>query len=147
MKFLPLDLSLNTPVPPTVADRTEAASIIGEIAERLIELAECSGEAFAQRWIMRLATLYGNPECPRSGWVYVRLCTGDMSELVASHADHGAILHRSKQGEHKEHVQALRVIKLHFPELAQAITELENRQAKRMQSNDSDEPRRKPERL
>lgn len=135
MKFLPLDLSKNTPVPATVSDRSEAASIVAEIAERLIELAECAGEPVAQRWVMRLATLFGNPECPRSAWVYLRLCTGDFSELVASHADHGATLHRSKQGEHKEHAHALRVIKLHFPELAQAITELENRQ------NDKDQTR------
>jgi hypothetical protein len=107
--------------------RSQAAAITGEILERLLELAEVSGESTVQRWIMRLATLFGNPDCPRAAWVYIRLGTGNLSELTASHETHGAAVHRSKQGEHKEHVKALRVIKLHFPELAHAISELENR--------------------
>lgn len=124
MKTIELTPQMN--IPEVRVERTQGALIIGETAERLIEFAEIAGEAKAQKWILRLACLF-QTECPRSAWVYLRLCTGDLSELTASHAEHGAILHRSKQGEHKEHTEALRVIKRHYPELAQAITELEKK--------------------
>ena len=110
-----------------VFERTEGAAILGEAAERLIEFAEGEGEARAQKWILRLACLFQS-ECPRAGWVYLRLCTGDLSELTASHSEKGAELHRSKQGEHKEHKAALRVIARHYPEVASAILELEHKQ-------------------
>lgn len=109
-----------------IFERSDAASIIGEIAVRLVELSFVMGEAKSQRWLLKLGTLFGS-ECPRAGWVYLRLCTGDLSEITASHAEHGALIHRSKQGEHKEHREALRVIARHFPELAEAITELERK--------------------
>ncbi len=125
-RFVPLDLSTAKNVAAPV-ERSEAASIVGEISERLIELAEVTGEARTQRWVMRLAALCGSPECPRAGWVYLRLCTGNLDELTASHADHAAGMARSKQGEHQEHAHAMRVIGLHFPELAHAIAELEQR--------------------
>ncbi len=128
MKTVELRPNANIPAQPTTSDRTEAAAIIGEIAERMIELSEAIGEPKSQRWIMRLACLFGS-EVPRSAWVYLRLCTGDLSEITASHADHGAILHRSKQGEHKEHAAALRVIARHYPELRDAIVELERKAA------------------
>ena len=124
MKTVELTPQMN--IPDVHVERSESGAIVAEIAERLIEFAEASGEAKAQRWILRLACLF-NTECPRSAWVYLRLCTGDLSELTASHAEHGAVLHRSKQGEHKEHKEALRVIKRHYPELASAINELENK--------------------
>ena len=111
-------------IPVVHIDRSEQAAIIAETAERLIELAEMGGESRAQKWVLRLACLFQS-ECPRSAWVYLRLCTGDLSEVTASHAEHGAIIHRSKQGEHKEHKESLRVIARHFPELAEAIKELE----------------------
>lgn len=121
-----VELTAQMSVPEKQLERSEAAAIVGEISERLIEFAECGGESKAQRWLLRVGALFGS-ECPRAGWVYLRLCTGDLSELTASHAEHGALIHRSKQGEHKEHKEALRVIARHFPELAEAIRELENK--------------------
>lgn len=97
-----------------------------EISDLFVEMEEEIGEKLVKKLILRLATLFQS-ECPRAAWIYLRLCTGDLSELTASHAEHGAILHRSKQGEQKEHTEALRVIKRHYPELAQAITELEKK--------------------
>lgn len=124
MKTIELTPQMN--IPDVQFERSEVAAIMGETAERLIEFAEIAGEAKAQRWILRLACLF-NTECPRSAWVYLRLCTGDLDELTASHADNGEQMARSKQGEHKEHKEAMRVIKRHYPELAKAIDELENK--------------------
>lgn len=115
-------------IPEARVERTEAAAIIGETAERLLEFAEIVGEQKAQRWVLRLACLF-QTECPRSAWVYLRLCTGDLSEITASHSQHGAAMARSKQGEHKEHKLSLAVIKRHYPELAEAIEQLERKRA------------------
>lgn len=103
--------------------RSHAAAITGEIAERLLELGEVQGEARTQKWLLRLATLFGS-ECPRAGWVYLRIQTGDLGELTASHSEHGEQMARSKQAEHKETDEALRVITRHYPELGKAINEL-----------------------
>jgi hypothetical protein len=121
-----VELKANMRLPEVVFERTDEAALLGEIAQRLIEAAEIGGEARIQKWILRMACLFST-ECPRSAWVYLRLCTGDLSAVTASHATIGAALHRSKQGEHKEHKQALRVIARHFPELAVAIAELERK--------------------
>lgn len=117
-------LDPNMAAPERVHERSEAAAITGEVAERLLELAEILGEAKAQRWVLRVAGLFGT-DCPRSAWVYLRLATGDLSEITASHEQHAALLARTKQGEHKEHKKALLTIARHFPELARAIQELE----------------------
>jgi hypothetical protein len=124
MKSVELTPQMN--IPEIKIERSEAAAIIGETAERLLEFAEIAGEGKAQRWILRLACLFQS-ECPRSAWLYLRLSTGDLSELTASHATHGETMHRSKQAEHKEHKEALRVIAKNYPELADAIRELENK--------------------
>lgn len=97
-----------------------------EINKLFVEMSEIKGERITKKLILRIATLF-QTECPRAGWVYLRLATGDLSEVTASHAEHGAIVDRSKQAEHKEHAEALRVIARHYPELATAINELEQK--------------------
>jgi hypothetical protein len=97
---------------------------MGEIAERVLELAEVQGEARTQRWLLRMGAMASDPQCPRALWHYLRFATGDLSALTDSHAKLGALLARSKQAEHKEHRIALTVIARHFPEVARVLQEL-----------------------
>lgn len=122
MKTCELDPNLR--VPETTLERSPAASLSAEIAERLLELCEVQGEAKTQRWLLRVAALAGNSTCPRAVWFYLRLATGDLGELTASHREHGEAMHRSKQGEHKEHALALEVIGKMMPEVRVAIEQL-----------------------
>ena len=118
------ELGTNTQTASTFFERNESAKIFGEICVRYLELAKESGELKTQKLHLRISALFG-PDCPRAAWVFFRLCTGDLSEITASHSEHGSIISRSKQAEHKEHQKALEVIALHFPELADAIKDLE----------------------
>jgi hypothetical protein len=107
-------------------ERSDSAAIVAEIAERVIELSERFGEAKAQKWVLKLADMFRG-QCPEAGWLYLRVCTGDMSQIKASHSQSAIKKHCSKQYDHKQHAEALRVIKLNFPALAEAIKELENK--------------------
>lgn len=109
---------------PTVTERSPSGVLMGEIAERLLELCETQGEARTQRWLLRMGAMAGDPQCPRALWHYLRFATGDLSALTDSHAKLGAQLARSKQAEHKEHHLAHAVIARHFPEVARVLKEL-----------------------
>jgi hypothetical protein len=50
-----------------------------------------------------------------------------MEQIKASHSESARKKHFSKQYDHKQHKEALRIIKLNFPALANAIEELENK--------------------
>lgn len=118
-----VQLPRNLVAPPTTIERSEPSVIMGEIAERLLELCEVQGERRTLLWLLKLGAM-GGSECPRAVWHYLRFATGDLSALTDSHALLGSRLARSKQAEHKEHHLALAVIKRHHPELAQALAEL-----------------------
>jgi hypothetical protein len=107
-----------------VTERTQSGILMGEIAERVLELCDAQGEARTQRWLLRMAAMASDPQCPRALWHYLRFATGDLSALTDSHAMLGAQMARSKQAEHKEHRHALEVIARHFPEVARVLREL-----------------------
>ena len=107
-----------------MTERSPAGILMGEIAERILELCEAQGEARTQRWILRMGAMAGDPQCPRALWHYLRFATGDLSALTDSHAKLGALLARSKQAEHKEHRHAIEVSARHFPEVARVLKEL-----------------------
>lgn len=107
-----------------MTERSPSGILMGEIAERILELCEAQGEARTQRWILRMGAMAGDPQCPRALWHYLRFATGDLSALTDSHAKLGALLARSKQAEHKEHRHALEVVARHFPEVARVLKEL-----------------------
>ncbi len=109
---------------PIETERSYAAALTGEIAERMLELCKVQGEARTQRWLLRMAAMAGDSRCPRALWHYMRIVTGNLTELTDSHATLGAQLARSKQAEHKEHKHALAVVEFHFPELARVLKEL-----------------------
>lgn len=122
MKTVPLSPRLADK--PNTTERSPAGVLMGEIAERMLELCEAQGEARTQRWLLRMAAMTGDPQCPRALWHYLRFATGDLNALTDSHAKLGALLARSKQAEHKEHRLALTVIARHFPEVARVLQEL-----------------------
>lgn len=108
------------------AERSEEALIIGEICERITELAEMSSSTRARtaKWLMRVAALFADRESTDAGWLYLRLSTGDLSQLTSSFSEMGGARHRTKQAEQQEQERALKVIARHFPELQSAIVEL-----------------------
>lgn len=114
---------------PNVTERSEAGVLMGEIAERLIELCEVQGEPKTQRWILRMAQCARDPECSRAIWYYLSFAVGDLSAITTSHSERGGKremrgMCRSKQGEHKEHRRALIVVGRYFPEVARVLREL-----------------------
>lgn len=124
-------LSNNMADPATVFDRSPGALVVGEICERVLELAEMKGERWTAAWLVRMAGLAQDPECPRALWLYVRLSTGDLGQITNSFSGRGNEHCRSKQAEQQENEHALRVIQRHYPELGRAITELLARDKKR----------------
>ena len=105
-------------------ERSERAGIVGEICERLQEWSELDSRSRVHSWLCRLATLGGDAESTEALWMYLRISTGDLSQVSASFSELGATHHRSKQAEQQETERALRVIQRHFPELAHELQEL-----------------------
>lgn len=97
-----------------------------EICERLIELSDNKTRAHVVRWIHRMSDIARDDESTEALWLYLRLSTGDLSQLMASLSQRGLERSRSKQAEHIEQRKALRVLGRHFPEIAAQIEALEN---------------------
>lgn len=122
MKTLPLSPHLSTDASPwSQSARSESVAILGEISERLLEWAEHDGRHRVSSWLMRVSTLASDPDSVDAVWLYLRLSTGDLSQLTASFSELGEARHRSKQAQAQEHTRALKAIARHFPELAEAI--------------------------
>lgn len=103
-------------------ERDPEAAIVGEIAVRLLEIAEVAGPTRATGLIQKLSAL--SLVSSEGFWATVRLMTGDLSELTTSYAELGKINGRSKQGEQQARLRALNAIKQHFPLIAAALVEL-----------------------
>lgn len=128
MKTYPLSPHLSNAASPWSQDkRDESAAIMGEIAQRLIEWSEIDGRHRVSSWLMRVSTLASDPDSVDAVWLYLRLSTGDLSQLTASFSELGEARHRSKQAQAQEHGRALKAIARHFPELAEAIKGLAKR--------------------
>ena len=128
MKTLPLSPHLATTASPwSQSPRSESIAILGEVSERLIEWAEHEGRHRVSSWLMRVSTLASDPESVDAVWLYLRLSTGDLSQLTASFSELGEARHRTKQAQAQEHSRALKVIARHFPELREAIDGLSKR--------------------
>lgn len=108
----------------TQTPRSQESVLMSEIAERLIEWSECRSRKRAHHWLSRIATLANDEDSVDALWIYLRLATGDLSQLTASYSEIGEARHRTKQAEQQEHARALRVVSRHFPELRSAIDEL-----------------------
>lgn len=119
MKTVPL--SPNLVAPPSAVERSEEAVLVGEIAERLLEWREVSGQHKPARWLMRLATLASDRESTDAWLLYLRLSTGDVGQITKSFSEQGAERARTKQAEQQEQERCLRVIGRHYPELRSAI--------------------------
>jgi len=104
--------------------RSKRAELMGEICERLIEWAELESRETVHRWITRIATLSGDPESREAVWLYLRIGTGDLSQLTASFSELGAQHTMTKQAQQQEDERARRVIGRHFPEVHRALADL-----------------------
>lgn len=124
MKTLPLSSGISHGTWETPTDRSERATLVGEISERLIEWRQIDGPKRVHSWLSRLATLGGDAESKDALWLYLRMSTGDLSQLTASFTELGAQSHCTKQAKQQEHERALRVIARHFPELARELQQL-----------------------
>jgi hypothetical protein len=107
-----------------VSDRSERAAIMGEICERLVEWSEMRSRREVHSWLCRLATIGGDADSSEALWLYLRISSGDLSQLTASFSELGAVRHRTKQAEQQEMERAVAVIQRHFPELAAALQSL-----------------------
>ena len=75
-------------------------------------------------WLCRLATIGGDADSSEALWLYLRISSGDLSQLTASFSELGAVRHRTKQAEQQEMERAVAVIQRHFPERAAALQSL-----------------------
>ena len=123
MKTLPLSPSVSADGR-GVSDRSERAAIMGEICERLVEWSEMRSRREVHSWLCRLATIGGDADSSEALWLYLRISSGDLSQLTASFSELGAVRHRTKQAEQQEMERAVAVIQRHFPELAAALQSL-----------------------
>lgn len=119
MKTIPLTPNMDFAQPELT--RSAEAVLVGEICERFVEWSEDCGRRRVHSWLSRVATLACDPESTEAVWLFLRLSTGDLSELTASFSELGADHHRSKQAQQQETERAMRVILRHFPELAKQI--------------------------
>lgn len=124
MKTVPLTPNMDFAQPELT--RSDEAVIVGEICERLIEWSDDKGRRRVYSWLSRVATLAGDPESTEALWLFLRIHTGDLSEITASFSELGAIHHRSKQAQQQETERAMRVIIRHFPEVAKQLESLKH---------------------
>lgn len=103
-------------------ERSEEASIWGEIARRLLDAKEATSAHRASVMLSKLHAL--SLIHPEALWMVVSLLTGDLSEITKSYTEMGKEHARSKQGEEQARARALLGIQKHFPHLAKAIIEL-----------------------
>jgi hypothetical protein len=125
MKTVPLSPNLSQLPWARRGQTTEEHAIICEICERLVEWSEITTREHVRSWLSRIATMAGDSECPNAVWLYLRLSTGDLSQLTASFAELGSARHMSKQAEQQESERAMRVIVRQLPHLADAMRELQ----------------------
>jgi len=123
VKTIPLYAGISQGIE-TSPERTPRSALVAEIAERLCEWRDMDGPRKVHSWLSRLATIGGDPESSEALWLYLRISTGDMSQLSASFTELGAQHHRTKQAEQQETERALRVIQRHFPEVARELKQL-----------------------
>lgn len=123
MKLVPLNVNIAESAYGEV-QRSKRAELMGEICERLIEWAELENRETVHRWLTRIATLGGDPESQDAIWLYLRIGTGDLSQLTASFTELGSQRKKTKQAQQQEDERARLVIARHFPELHRALADL-----------------------
>ena len=131
MKTVGLHPQISEALSPYHEPRTvsESAQLHAEIAERLLEWSEKKTRGHVARWLLRVTDLVRDAESSEAFWLYLRLSTGDLSQLTSSFSEQGEGRSRSKQAQHQEQARALRVIARHFPEVARQIDALQGRGA------------------
>jgi hypothetical protein len=103
-------------------ERGELAAITGEIAVRLIEMAEVSNPQKVMQWVQKLSAV--SKADHKAFWMLIRIWSGDMSELTMSYSQQGAKETRSKQACQQEMERILRVLDETYPGAAESIKEL-----------------------
>ena len=117
------ELTPNIPDRPHERERSEAATIAGEWAERSIEMAEIMGKEKAGLLIVRIGQIWIDD--PRAMWLVLSLMTGNLGEVTRSYTDQAKDGdRRSKQAVQQELEVLLAKIERRFPELAKAIASL-----------------------
>ncbi len=111
----------------TPREVSTSAQLHAEVAERLLEWSAVRNRAHVASWLLRLADLVRDSDSSDALWLYLRLSTGDLSQLTTSFSAQGAARGRTKQAAHQEQARALRVIARHFPEVARQIDALQGR--------------------
>ena len=119
MNTVALSGNLQIPPPPVTSDQ---ARLVAEVAERLIEWSDMACRERVLRWVQRVAGL--GRDCPPAMWIYLRLQTGDMSELTRSYRELGIDRCESKQAVQQELERVMAVLTAHYPEMADAVQEL-----------------------
>lgn len=107
---------------PTTVERGEEAAITGEIAARLVEMADVSSKAKVVQWVQKLALIA--KEEPAAFWVVIRVWSGDLHELTRSYSEQGAQDSRSKQACQQEMERVLRALDDTYPEVAAYVKDV-----------------------
>lgn len=111
--------------------RAHEAALYAETAARLIELHDgCShnGSPTGRTplvWLLRAAKM--GAESPPALWLYLRLQSGDTSDLSSTYEELAAKTFRARQNVEKELTRTCELLKLHYPELARVVNELRHR--------------------
>lgn len=109
-------------------NRTEAASLCAEIAERILELRQVLGAHKAYGFFNKLRIIMERD--PAAYWICVRLFCGDLSDISMSYSELGKERARTKQAAQQEIEKVILVIRGVYPEVAEAIIQLKRVSAK-----------------
>ncbi len=110
---------------PRTIERAEDAAIAGEIARRLLDMAEVRGRTRTVEFMQKLVSVH---LCyPPALWIMLPVMTGDLSEITKTFDERGRDTARSRQAAEQEMDRAITSLTLHFPPLAEAIQSLRNR--------------------
>lgn len=114
--------------PSHAVERSEEAAIAGEIARRLLDMAETSSR---ERVIMFISKLYAIQHLDREAlWVVLSLMTGDLSAVTESYQAAGKKRGLDKQAMQQQMERVIVSIRKHYPHLATAIVHLRHVTAK-----------------
>ena len=118
----------NTPTPAKPPRSPEVVGLSAEICARLVEWSTLESEHRVELFLSRLVTL--KRDYPQALWIVLHIMSGDVSEITRSYSSIGKDKGRSKQAVQQEFERSLAAIRIHFPEVADAIIQLRGISAK-----------------
>jgi hypothetical protein len=104
------------------AEFFERIRLTHELTALLLEWADEIKEAEVGRWIRKVAIMHS--DCAPALWVYLRLQTGDLTEITRSYSEQGEVRTRQKQAVQQELERVVACFDQYFPELGRAVRDL-----------------------